>query len=281
MKLFPIGLIILLLIAGCAWNPTRDNPVDPKSTSYVPPAQPNRPPVIDTIIVVTDCHGSNFAYYCSFSIICRIHDLDQNLLFDSVFADIQTDSMPYIELGRLSYDVTQDAFVGVYGQNEFPDHDFSDLRNDPVRVWAYDDSTATVSRSIGFPTPQTRWPSLVHPKDNAEVNDVHPQLGWYPWNPSTNDYTYDVKVYYQGWSLVWDTTGLPASDTSVVVSASLVSADVISEIYHVWQLTVNDRDGNRITAIPAVFQVIVPRQPIKMEPTAVASDLQQTVEVKR
>jgi hypothetical protein len=257
MKTASLLLFIFTLYLGCAWSPDRDNPIDPRSTSYVappPPVQRNRPPVIDTVFIRTDCHNYGATEFCSFELHCQISDSDQNLLFDSVTAEIRIDG-DWTDIGRLSYDVFQGRFVAIRGQNEFEDGSLRTLSNQNVRVHAIDDSGAVDTYSLLFPAVNPNYGTIVHPDIRIPATSRHPQLGWHPWDASSDDYSYSISVYYLNIYSVWDTSGLQATDTSVVVSTRLESSAEDANLYYYWYLSITDRNGSRITYFPGVFQV--------------------------
>jgi hypothetical protein len=260
MKIATILLLVLGLFAACSWSPSRENPVDPHSSNYISPPQGNHPPVIDTLFRTTECRESWSVEFCSFTLICHVSDLDQNLVFDSVRAALRLDTS-WLDLGGMSYNAQDGNFILHRSQNEMPNGNLDEYVGHLLRVTVQDDSGATDVSSITFEDLSKRYPTIVHPKSTWDsVHTVHPQLGWATWT-GPQPFTYAVAVFDQNIFPVWDVSGLLSSDTCVTVTESLRVADVFLSDQYTWYLTVVDGRGNRMTARPGIFQVTRPLQP--------------------
>ncbi|MBK6767379.1 MAG: hypothetical protein IPG71_14125 [bacterium] len=142
------SLIILGIMAGwvgCSWTPDRLNPYDPESESYVKPAQTNRPPEIDTLIVNTECINLPINDDCSIIIKAAISDLDSNVRLNEVLATING-----IGFGQLSYDSPNRIWTLRRQETEL-DSAAERYVGSVVQVTAVDDSGAIGQRSLLFP----------------------------------------------------------------------------------------------------------------------------------
>ena len=241
----------LVLVGGCAWSPSRDNPVDPASPYYQPPPTQNRPPVIDTLSVITDCVDDRLSYTCAFEARCQVTDLDNNLLYDSVMARLDT-----LELGPMSFDPQHGYFYLRRSQSDFVYGDLSVFQDRPFYVTVHDDSGATSTRFQLFPAVRLDWPVPDHPTGDATYPDTVfsyvAAVGWWPWGAFNGRHTYSIALYWNESTLVWDTSGISAADTSAIIGDSLLPSFVIRNPYK-WYLTVIDELGNRMTAEPQYF----------------------------
>ncbi len=249
-----IALFLLLALAsGCSWTPSRDNQVDPNSPYYQSPPTPNRPPVIDSLSVVTDCVDDRLAYTCAFEARCQVTDPDNNLLYSSVLARLDT-----IDLGPMSFDPQNGYFYIRRSQSDFRFDDLSVFQNRPFYVTVTDDSGATDTRTQLFPAVRLDWPVPEHPLGDATYPDTVysyvASAGWWPWGDFSGHYTYSIELYWNEATLVWDTSGISPADTTAIIGDSLRPSFVIRNPYK-WYLTVVDELGNRMTAEPQYFVV--------------------------
>ena len=252
-------IVILLVIVGCEWSPSRDNVVDPASPYYEAPHQANRPPSFVPLRMITDGQEIVLENFWAFEVHCRIFDADNNLQFDSVNVSVDT-----LLLGPMSYDPLNGRFTMRRTQNEVPRDDLSQFVGKHIVVSAVDDSGAAVRDSVEFHNLVDSWPEVVHPKGEpsspAIVTEYLPVLGWEPWlwDPSGN-FSFSVKVFFQETGLVWDTSGLSFSDTTVTMTDSLIDNSLQLGYVYNWFLTVTDQFGNRMTAVPEYFYLRAPQ----------------------
>jgi hypothetical protein len=255
MKVLVAAVLLMVLAVGCAWTPDRDNRVDPASRFYDPPPARNRPPVIDTLRMITDCENNPFSNFCSFEVICRASDPDRNLYYDSVFSYMMSPASDSVALGILAYDPGRGEFFVRRSQNDFPGENLNDFRDYAIWAVVLDDSGATARGHIPFRESSGQWPAPVFPAPHSDYDTVytpHPKLSWQFWNGPTGDHTFSVTVFDQYNLVVWDTAGLSARDTTTIVTQNLRSSQVIDNPYS-WRLTVTDGSGDRLTSRPAYF----------------------------
>lgn len=248
---------LLWLGAGCGWLPERDNPRDPESSFYQEPPPPNVAPEIDTVYMVTDCRNHISGQFCAFTVYSHIADENGNLDFDHILARAHLTNET-IELGNLNYDPDSRTFSLFRTQNDFANQTLNPLIGRPLEVVAWDHESLYVSETIIFQEPLTRFPLMIHPLDEDHVPTVHPTLGWAYWGDTLSAQTFDVSVYLQGYFLEWDTVGLSAADTAVTVTAELQASNSEPQIFYTWTLTAVDERGNRATAKPQNFSVLIP-----------------------
>jgi hypothetical protein len=254
-RICPI-LFGLAIVIGCSWTPSRDNPVDPRSPVFVTPTVPNRPPVISTVRTITDCEQTYERTFCAFEVTCRIDDPDLNVIFDSLQAQIDT-----IPLGKLTFNPVLGEFFIRKTQDDLPAGSLFAYARDTVWVRATDDSGSTTRGWTVFQDPLTQPPlAIVHPGGGAgidtSVRSIHPSLGWILWDGTTANHTFGVTVKYQDVYTVWDTTGLPATDTTAIVTANLLStSEWGNSTWYSWHVTVTDDRGNRLSSQPGFFYI--------------------------
>ncbi len=260
-------LLTVGLICGCAWTPGRDNPVDPASPYYEKPPQRNRAPVIDTVIVVTDCRLSEPNPLCSVDIVAAVSDSDRNVDYSLVLATIILDSTHTMTVGYMAYDPERNQFLITRSQNDFPNETLNDMVGRTVVVSVVDDSGATDVNSAIFPQPvlgpllQITFPQGL-PVVPDEIHGDTVRLSWEYW-PVSQTHTFGASVYYKNIYMVWDTAGLMRTDTFVVVTRPLQPSEDES-IFYTWYLTVTDSRGNRLTAQPGYFYYFPDTEPPAM-----------------
>lgn len=255
MKTFLSFLFTIIILISCSWTPDRDNPIDPHSPYYETPPQRNRPPEILDIKMITDCGNSLVSAMCAFEVTCRIEDPDRNVAFDSVQVRIDT-----LDLGSMSFDPRLGAFFLRKAQGDFG-QPLDVFVGDTIFITVADDSGAIARAWTIFHEPVRNWPVLRNPQDGDEVFDYTPALSWDYWTHGNNTHRFSVAVLHQT-SVVWDTSGLLPSDTSVVVTDSLRDSRQI-EIEYLWHLTVTDGRGNRITSLQNRFTVLPPEDSLR------------------
>jgi hypothetical protein len=251
------GIMSAAGLSSCSWVPERDNPRDPESQFYQEPPPPNLAPVIDTVYMFTECRNHLLGLFCSFSILSVVYDENDNLDFDHVNVEIQLRDSTWLSLGNMDYDADVQSFSLSKTQDDFSNQSLEQLVGRPVHVTARDHNGLSDEATLIFQEPLTRLPLMGHPLDNDVVPVRQPILGWAYWGDTTAAQTFDVSVYLQGYFLAWDTVGLLASDTSVVVGAELLTSNTEPHIFYTWTLTAVER-GNRITAKPQNFSVVIP-----------------------
>lgn len=254
-----IGLLILIGIStSCSWIPERDNSRDPESQFYQEPPPPNFAPVIDTVSMYTECRGHVQGNVCTFTVLAEISDSNNNLDFHHVSVQILLLDSSLFELGNMSYDAELESFSLFKTQEEFEGNSISQFVGRPVVVTAQDHEGLTDGASLLFEEPLDRPPLPIHPLNNDVVPTQHPTLGWAYWGDTTSTQTFNVAVYLQGFIVAWDTIGMLASDTMVVVGAELLPSNADPQLFYTWTLTVVSEQGNRITTTPINFSVVIP-----------------------
>lgn len=260
MKNWWMAVIVGVALAGCAWDPKRDNPVDPTSPYYTPPPAPNRAPEIDTVFVHTHTQASELNPFHSFDLTAHVTDIDGNLDYSDVRAQVDT-----FNLGQMSFEPTWDEFNISRTQNDFPFQNLHDLEGTVVLITAYDDSGAHDQSTILFPTPISDPPEILYPEgspvDPVNITNDSVRLGWQLWSGAEGSHRFSVSVLYRNIFLAWDTSGLLPADTFVVVTDSLRPASIDPSIYYTWYLTVTDGNGNSITSLPGYFRYFPPNEP--------------------
>lgn len=259
MKTLHTVIAIVLLLGGCAWNPDRDNPVDPRSQYYEEPPQKNRPPEIVGFKVVTDCRSSHEDDFCAMDIICQINDSDRNIRYDTVAAFL--DSSEY--LGKLAFSPDIAGFILRKTDNDFPDQDIRVFNGHNISVFVMDDSGATVrSTTIFYIESRPTYPQVDRP---AVFEDTvwtrYPRLVWKPWNAAVDTFTYSISVLYQNIIPVWSMSGIAMTDTVDTVTCELEYSNVSAEKFYAWYVTTVDMIGNRLTSIPGTFQIFIQSNP--------------------
>jgi hypothetical protein len=254
MKKLLILCLLSSLLAGCKWTPERDNSLDPKSPFYSPLPPNNRAPSIDSAWVNSDCRRSLRNDFCAFIVSCRISDPDDNLLYDSVMLRVDT-----LDFGKMYFNPESRDFSLRISQNEFPNDNYSPYLNRAIWIKAVDDSLGVDSAVTLFLAPLTDpWPELSHPVSFFDTQRVeNPTLAWRFWINPDGPHTFAVSVYDQYQFLVWDTAGLPASDTSVVVSERLIPSNLDPGRHYQWFVTVKDVLGNRVSSLPGEFKIFI------------------------
>jgi hypothetical protein len=187
-----------------------------------------------------------------------------NVRFDSLRAQIDT-----FHLGVLTFDPVLGEFYIRKTQDDFPDRSLFSFRLDTIFVRAVDDSGASDSRYVIFQDPLTNPPvALVHPLTfDDPVHTVNPLLGWGLWSAPDTNHTFGVTVTFQELYTAWDTSGLSASDTTVIVTKNLLSTSDDQNVWYSWHVTVTDDRGNRLASEPGYFQVFTTGTPaLKHEP---------------
>lgn len=251
-SLFYIAVVILglltMMLSSCKWTPQRDNPKDPLSSFYVPPPI-TRAPEIDTLFMTTDCVFEPQTSFCAFEIVCLAFDVNEYVRYDSVVAHVDT-----IFLGDLEYDPSRRVFFLHLDEQSIPGNVIiDDLVGRPLIVNVYDISEEKVSsRSISFIAPLLDpRPMILGPKE-YEWTTPHPRLHWNYWN-GARPHTFSVELKRND-SVIWDSSGILSSDTTVIVTDSLHNSSDAHWLYS-WRLTVITDQDNRITSAPAYFWV--------------------------
>lgn len=261
MKNWWLVVVVSIGLAGCAWDPKRDNPVDPTSPYYTPPPPRNRAPEVDTIVVRTHKQWSDVNPLYSFDLIARVSDPDGNLDFSNVQAQVST-----FQLGPMTFDPVPGEFRLHRSQIDFPSEDLNQLIGTVVQISAHDDSAARDESSILFPTPlREPEPQILYPQGNpvepVQIISDSVRLGWQLWSSAEGDHRFSVSVLYRNIFTDWDTVGLMPTDTFVVVTDSLLPASIDPSIYYTWYLTVTDGLGNTITSLPGYFRYFPSSEP--------------------
>ncbi|MDD5088906.1 MAG: hypothetical protein PHI18_08940 [bacterium] len=249
MRLFVLIILGGLIAAGCSWTPERDNPKDPASSFYIEPPQANRAPRVEQVQATTHIQIANDDFYAT-EIAAILSDPDNNLQYDRVSAVIGE-----IALGYMSFDGERGLFVLEFSENDLPGVRWpEDLGLDTIRVTAVDDSGAVGSGWAVYYVPDSQpIPSVRYPPTNeVPVYTFQPWLSWHSWGTPTDGHTYSVRVnlYEQ---LMWDTTGLPATQDSVRVTRTLLSSAEDPSRHYSWYLTVIDARGDTRTSRPGLF----------------------------
>jgi hypothetical protein len=247
-----------LFLAGCAWTPDRDNAHDPDSPYFELPPPPNRAPVIGAVRVTTDSRQEfEITVFYAFEASCTVTDPDNNLYYDSVRVRLDT-----VALGFMQYDPSRKEFVILRTEVDLDVQDFTEFRNDTVWVEARDDSHAVSRAFTQFPA-TTSPPQILFPRTVwfDSVYTSYPALRWY--SGSRPGDSYSVRVLFEDIFVVWDTSGLPTTVDSVVVTDSLWTAAATPSVFYSWYLTVTDEHGQRATGLPGLFKVYVPPPHLK------------------
>ena len=264
------AVLVVGWICGCAWTPSRDNPVDPASPYYEKPPQRNRAPVIDTVFVVTECRASELNPFCIFDVVAEITDADRNLNYNSVLVTILMDTASTMTLGLMVYYPERDQFILTRSQNDFPNENLDQLVGRPVRVSISDDSGSVATRSVSFPQPvRDPAPLITFPHGQPVVPDeIHSdtvRLSWDYWTgPDREHSLFSTAVFFKNIYMVWDTSGLLPTDTFTVVTDTLEPSTFDQSIFYTWYLTVTDSRGNRLTSQPGYFYYFPPTEPPAM-----------------
>jgi len=273
MRVFLIFLCALAAFAaGCSWNPDRDNKFDPNSRYYVTPPVRNHPPEIPDLHMITNCRARS-NNYCAFELHGRLYDADNNILYDSTAAYLDT-----IYLGRPAFDPVSGEFVIERTQDDFPSQNLGDFVGDTLWMTVVDDSGAHARQWTVFHAPPNNYPSVIYPKVPEPgggidtVHSSHPMLVWQPWNGEpvachdtsgcTNGCPYSVQIFFRDLYLVWDTTDICATVDTIYVGDSLRSSNLEPHLFYTWYLTATDRVGNHMTSKPGTIYIELPIQPM-------------------
>ena len=256
MKSIVVVLVIVVLIAGCQWNPDRDNTVDPKSSFYITPPEPNRRPEISDLVALTDSRktfvGSDIY---TFEVECRITDPDFNLVPDSILAFAGNRTIP---LGQMSFNPEKERFYLLCTPDRFPELEIRQLFSSPIHVTTVDSAGARHDTFTSFRPLVDPWPTIRYPVADT-VSTLHPRLGWNEWrNSQVDSLTYSISIWKMNLYSIWDTSGLLETDTALTVPYDgLQDANSAPHVFYSWYLTVEDTFGNRITGIPGNFWVLL------------------------
>jgi hypothetical protein len=256
VKSLVIILAAVVFIAGCQWEPDRDNTVDPKSSFYIVPPEPNHPPRISDLSALTDSRKTFVGDdIYTFEVRCRISDSDLNLIPDSILAFASNRTIP---LGRMTFNPEKERFYLLCTPDRFPELNIRELFSSNIMVLAADSDGARDSAFAYFNPLVDLWPTIRYPVADT-LDTLHPRLGWNEWhNSQVDSFTYSLSIWKMNLYSVWETTGLLETDTALTVPYDgLQDANSAPHVFYSWYLTVEDTFGNRITGIPGNFWIIL------------------------
>lgn len=239
--------------AGCSWTPERLNPYDPASENYVKPAQPNRPPVIDTLIVNTECINLPVDDNCGIIIKAVITDLDSNVRLNEVIATINGNLF-----GQLSYDAPHRIWSLSRQETEL-DSAAERFVGGIVQVTAVDDSGATGQRSLLFPPLFIDYPSIYWPKDFDCVCPDYPNFSWYRWNGQGHARDYEIRFFFGNTVYVPHLTipHISIADTFVTGPTTFEPTDGNELVFYGWRIFIYDELGNSAGSEAKTFKYYV------------------------
>jgi hypothetical protein len=172
----------------------------------------------------------------------KISDADNDI--DSVFVHF----MPFDILFQINYNPASQWYERSFSQAELPVSNSDQLIGKPIYFKVKDifghqdtpDSTSlkrVIREEILF----------ISPAGN-DTTSITPILSWYPFEPGYTIY-YTVEVYTSEISpqLIWQTTQLPDTTHSVMVTPPLPPAE------YFWLIWAVDEFGNRCSSKPASF----------------------------
>lgn len=254
MRIVAVILGIVLIIVGCQWEPDRDNTVDPKSSFYIIPPQPNRPPTISDLAALTDSRkilvGGDIY---TFEVKCRITDPDFNLIPDSILAYASNQTKL---LGQMTFNPEKERFYLLVTPDRFPNENIRELFNSNITVVAVDSALARHDTTAYFNPLVDFWPTIRYPVADT-LDTLHPRLSWNEWNGG-RAHTFSLDVWKMNLYSIWDTSGLQRTDTALTVPYNgFQDATTSPHIFYSWYLTVVDTFGNRITGIPGNFWIFL------------------------
>ncbi|MFZ5432511.1 MAG: hypothetical protein ACOZB3_01945 [Calditrichota bacterium] len=186
---------------------------------------------------------------CYFEILCQVTDPDFNARFDTITVYIES-----LYIGNLEFNPARGSFYLSRSDRDFTSNDIMAFRGDTVWVTAIDDSSAITTTYFVFTKPMEDYPGIRYPRDIDTIYTLHPTLQWFHYGGQNSIHTFNISVVYKQLFAAWDTVGLPATDTSVVVTTELINTAEIASAFYGWYLTVVDEDGNSMTSEPGIFK---------------------------
>lgn len=234
-------MIVAVSWAGCSWTPERLNPYDPASDNYVPPAQANRAPVIDTLIVNTECINIPLNDDCGVIIKATISDLDSNVNLNEVVATINGNYF-----GQLSYEAPS-RYWALRRQESSLDSAIERFVASIVQVTAVDDSGATAQRSVLFPSLFNDYPSIFWPHDaDCVCPPDYPNFSWLRWTGEGHATNYEIRYYL--FNIVYQPaltiTNISIADTFLTGPSTFEPSDGNEAVFYGWRIFVFDELGN-------------------------------------
>lgn len=247
---------MLALVTGCSWTPERLNPYDPNSPQYVLPPVPNSAPVIDTVIVNTNCVNFPTEDQCGVVVTAHITDADNNLDFDEVIVMIksptETDERYF---GQMQYNPVASMWEFVRQETEL-DSAAERYVGSVVTVHVADDSGAVDQSSVFYPNLFRDYPSIHWPRNTPHcICPDYRYFTWGRWNGEGQAREMEIQYYYANFDLVPSLTvhSISPTDTSVWVERNFVPSDSNNFIFYGWRLFVVDQNGNRAGSESGTF----------------------------
>lgn len=250
MQALLLIVVVWATITGCGWTPDRSNPYDPMSTNYVLPRQANRPPVVDTLIVNTECLNLPLNDDCAIIIKAFITDLDENLVLNGVSATIDGR-----QFGRLSWDAPGAFWILTRLETEL-DSAPEKFVSSNVVVSAIDDSGAIGQRSLTFPGFNLPYPSINWPHDFECICPQYHDFSWIRWNGQGQAQNYEIRFYLYNFIYQSHLTirGIDIADTNRPVDLLFEPADGNDALFYGWRLFIYDAIGNSAGSLPQTFK---------------------------
>jgi hypothetical protein len=234
---------IIVITVGC--SAPHDNPLDPKSEFYVPPAPPYTPPGFEAH--VRSVHISrNFPTTDSYSLMVEAWS-DESAAIDSVWITYR-DQPPV----ALSW-TTQDIWAALFSASYFGDPRLGSVIGQPfVFIFRTNEDSSFAEGPVYLFRVIEKTPQLISPI-HGSTDSSYPLLSWEPYEAG---FPFDYRavviltVEQQFETIVWTSELLSSIETEVQVSDSLVNGD------YYWTLSMIDSFKNSSRSKEAEFTVI-------------------------